>query len=329
MPSSPHHSNNKSTIYEGDVTSTITIYAIPGSQFTGKVLAALDSRSIPHYCEFVPIDLNQRRKIIPSGGTMVPEMKVITTSRTGGEEQQQERRKIDIVPDSEAILHWIDDNYHNGQQDDDDDDDSKKFFPPSSKDQASELSLRASTGMLAGCVYYFNWVDEEGYNCSMKKSIARSMVPSFVPTILSEMLVDLFLPSTKAKFKKLCMEATNIEDETTLNDRDQIKSMLIDELKFYQNLLLQTNDADDDTQAYLLGKNSTAIDFSVYVQVERLVGDMGDAQIEPSIPLLKKETSKELSRFWKWHDMMRMNHPLKFKGKRPPPSKTPQKVSKL
>mmetsp|Transcript_55740 Transcript_55740/g.135053 ORF Transcript_55740/g.135053 Transcript_55740/m.135053 type:complete len:205 (-) Transcript_55740:102-716(-) len=203
-----------------------------------------------------------------------------------------------------------------------------KFFLPSLKDLASELSLRASTGMIAGCVDYFNWVDPEGYNRSMKKSIARSMVPSFVPTVLSEMLVDLFLPSTKAKFKKLCMQAMKVDDETTLNDRNQIKSKLIEELKYFQNLLLQ-NDDDENSQPYLLGKNSTAPDFSVYVQVERLVGDMGDAQIEPSIPLFKKETSKELGRFWKWHDMMRMSHPLKFEGKRPPPSQTPPKASKL
>mmetsp|Transcript_55739 Transcript_55739/g.135052 ORF Transcript_55739/g.135052 Transcript_55739/m.135052 type:complete len:143 (-) Transcript_55739:293-721(-) len=141
-----------------------------------------------------------------------------------------------------------------------------KFFLPSLKDLASELSLRASTGMIAGCVDYFNWVDPEGYNRSMKKSISRSsMVPSFVPTVLSEMLVDLFLPSTKAKFKKLCMQAMKVDDETTLNDRDQIKSKLIEELKFFQNWLLQNNDDGDDTQPYLLGENSTAPDLSVYV----------------------------------------------------------------
>ena len=82
-------------------TPTIVIYAIPGSQFTFKVLAALDARKIPHYVEFAPVALEARRKVLPSGGVMVPEMEV----RLGD--------KIDaaVVPDSEAILHWLDDHH--------------------------------------------------------------------------------------------------------------------------------------------------------------------------------------------------------------------------
>ena len=48
---------------------SITIYAIPGSQFTGKVLAALDAYQIDHYCVFVPTRPKDRRSVIPSGGT--------------------------------------------------------------------------------------------------------------------------------------------------------------------------------------------------------------------------------------------------------------------
>ncbi|CAB9503841.1 expressed unknown protein [Seminavis robusta] len=268
-----------------DNKTTITIYALPGSQFTGKVIAAVDARSIEHFCVFVPIPLEARKKFIPSGGTLVPELKAVTAD---GE--------VHMIPDSEAILHWFDDNM------------GTNYFPADS--EASELSVRASDKVLAGAVWYFNWADPEGYKNSMKRSMARAMMPAFLPSVLSEMIVDLFLSSIKAKYRQLSMEAMSA-DEAAMNDRNQIRAKLIDELSFFQSYL------KTEEQTYLLGDTSTAADFSVYAQVERLVGDMGDVNLFPSIPEFKTETP-ELARFWKWHDMMREKHPLKFKGKRPP-----------
>ena len=148
----------------------------------------------------------------------------------------------------------------------------------------------------------------------MKRSLAKAVFPAYIPPFLSETLIDLFLTSTKAKFRQLSMEAMTA-DEAKMNDRIQIRNQLVEELTHFQSFL------KTDDQTYLLGSESTAADFSVYAQVERLVGDMGDTDIFPSIPELKQETP-ELIRLWKWHDMMREKHPLKFKGKRPPsPSK--------
>ena len=182
-----------------------------------------------------------------------------------------------------------------------------KFFPT---DQASELSLRASNKILAGAVWYFNWVDEEGYCRSMKRSMAKAFLPAFVPEAIGGFTANLFLGSVRPKYRQLAMEAMSV-DETTLQDRTKIRSILVEELQYFQSFL------QSDDQPYLLGNESTAVDFSVYAQVERLVGDMGDGNVFPSIPEFKEETP-ELARFWKWHDAMRENHPIKFKGKRPP-----------
>ena len=159
---------------------SITIYCMPGSQFSGKVLAALDTRKIDHCCVFVPIPLDQRRKVIPSGGTMVPEMKVVWNDRP-------EEEPV-VVSDSEAILHWLDDHL------------DTEFFPATSNNLASELSLRASTNQLAGFVWYFNWVDEQGYHQSMRRSMAKAMAPSWLPSFLALPLVDLFVASTKTNY---------------------------------------------------------------------------------------------------------------------------------
>lgn len=85
---------------------------------------------------------------------------------------------------------------------------------------------------------------------------------------------------------------------------------MIGELEYFQSLL------KSESQPYLLAGTSepTAIDFSVYVMVERLVGGIGDANVLPS--MLELLELPELERCWKWHAVMVEKHPIKFKGKR-------------
>jgi glutathione S-transferase len=273
---------------KGDTTGTtpeITIYALPGSKFVAKVIAALDARNIDHYCTFVAFaDVKKRQKELPSGGKLVPEMKVVW---------EKEKDPV-IVSDSEAILHWLDDNL------------KTKLFPSK---EASDLSVRASDKILAGSVWYFNWVDPKGYDASMRRHITEKLF-WFVPSFAGGFFVDLLTKSVQAKFRAQAKEALDVtEDE--LDKRDPILEKLNGELKHFQSFL------KSDDQSYFMGPEPSAPDFSVYAQVERLVGDMGDAQLYPPIPEFKKETP-ELARFWKWHDLMREKHPLKYKGKREP-----------
>ena len=277
--------------------SRIMVYVMPGSQFSAKVIVALDSLKdddgilVPYYLSFVSFDPKKRRSELPSGGRMVPEMKV----PIDGEEPA-------IVVDSEKILHWLDD--HKGTA----------FFP---KDQpmASELSSRASSKRLAASVWYYNWVDAEGYRNSMRKSISKQMFPSWLSPV-SGIVVDLFTKSTRNDFRKQVAKTLDIEvNDRILDDEPKMREALVEELRYFQSFLGKTAD-----QKYLLTKDTpTAADFSVYVQVERLVGTTGDANVYCSMPDLKQETATDLGEFWKWHELMTKSHPIVFKGKRMPP----------
>lgn len=252
---------------------------IPGSQFSAKVIAALQSRDIQHYVEFVAADPQQRR--LPSGGTMVPELLVDDTI---------------TVTDSEAILHWIDENL-----------DNVRLFP---NETIRHLSHRVSTGVLAGSVWYYNWVNPEGYQASMQSSLRKLLLPNWVPEIIGNFVIDvLALPSGMAKHKSLAAKAMNIE-ESQLDDESFVRNLLMKELEYIQSTL--TIKAD-----YLNGEHqSTAADFSVYAQLGRLVGDASDVEVSPSLPLLKDET--KFARLWQFHELMCKRFPVKFKGKRCP-----------
>ena len=133
------------TVIMSTPKESIVIYAIPGSQFVFKVLAALQSKKIPHYVEFVPVaNIEERKKAMPSGGYLVPEMKV----GTGND--------AIVVSDSEKILHWLDENWN------------ANFFPSG----ASELSDRASNQTLAAMVWYYNSVDKDGFKRSSLLSLS-------------------------------------------------------------------------------------------------------------------------------------------------------------
>jgi glutathione S-transferase len=263
-------------------TDPITIYVMPGSQYSAKVLAALDAFDVPHFVHFVSTDRTKRN--LPSGGTMVPEMTVGTS-----------KDEVLIVKDSEHILHWLDE--HRGT----------RLFPT---DQASELSVRASDGVLAGAVLYYNWVNDEGYARSMQTTLAEKAVPAYV-LFFRQQLVDYFVSDERQKFRTKAADHLGLE-ESQLDDEPRVHKMLIEELLFFQSLL------KDGKQSYLLpGDKPTAADFSMYAQLERLVGTEGDANVRPSLPMLKAET-RELARLWQWHDLMLHRHPIRFKGKRAP-----------
>lgn len=68
------------------------------------------------------------------------------------------------------------------------------------------------------------------------------------------------MKAVRPKYRNLALGALGVDD-ATLEDREKIRSMLVEELKFFQSLL-KTPD-----QKYFLGDESTAPDFSVYAQV--------------------------------------------------------------
>lgn len=265
----------------------IIIYAIPSSQFVFKVLAALQSRNIPHYVVFVPVaDEKERRKVMPSGGSMSPEMKVGT-----GDDAI-------VVSDSEKILHWLDEHYN------------AKLFP---SPEASELSERASNQTLASMVWYYNAVNKKGYQKSIQTHIRKAVFPTYVPEFLGNAFVDYKSQAARRKERQKVLKSLPGANEALLEDEDAMYQKLLEELKFFQALLQRPD------QKYLLNtKEPTAADFSVYAQVARLMaGGSNDSEIPACAPPALADDSS-LDRLWQWYELMKSEVFVKFKGKRKP-----------
>lgn len=239
------------------------IYAIPGSQFVFKVLAAFESRGIPHYVHFVSgTDEKERKRILPSGLPTVPELQIGLTKED----------RI-IVSDSENILHYMNDDY------------DAELYPT---DECSKLSERASDHTLAGMVWYYNWVNQKGYENSMQKTIANTIFPTWLP--FRTHIIDIPLKSFREKHRKLAINAIGLTgDEKVLDDEQVMRKKLIEELLFFQKLF------KDDKQTYMIPNEKgypSAVDFSVYAQVERLICKplvANDVEIFPAVPELEKD----------------------------------------
>jgi glutathione S-transferase len=268
-------------------TSPIVIYALPGSQYVCKVLSALTARKIDHFVKLVPVDETARKQMIPSGGHLVPELKV------------GEGEDALIISDSENILEWFDDNY------------DTKFYPV---EKASELSTRVDK-IVAGSVWYYNWVYDETYASTIRAKFVK-LLPAFI-FLFRNQIMDMILASKRKAFEGKVAKALSIE-EADLQDEPKIRTLLVEELKFFQSLLTKPS----SEQPFLLpGKEGTAPDFALYAQMERLVGagTASDFNFPPAIQEVKEQGSG-LERLWEWHDNMQKSFPVQYKGKSPPES---------
>lgn len=200
--------------------------------------------------------------MIPSGGHLVPEIKVGKGATAV------------IVSDSEKILHWADENYPEAQ-----------FYP---NELASELSVRASDNRLAGFVWYYNWVEPKGFSRSTLRALRKSILPAWLNPFVPDLLLAIPLQSEKAKFRRQACQAIGVEDGD-LDDENRMRSILVEELEYFQSHF------KDDEQPYIVPgtMKPTAADFSIYAQLERLVGGEGayDVYLDPAIPELKKVDS--------------------------------------
>lgn len=301
----------------------LILYALFGSQYVFKVLAALQSvpnshnNNIPYYVHAVPLKEAERRKVLPSGGLLVPELQVGFSKPPAISEDSSSSptttttttTKPTIVSDSERILEYFDQH---------------KIVPglyPTPL--AHVVSQRASDGFLAASVWYYNWVDPQGHTASMRRSLG-SKIPWFVPWFIVDTMI--FAP-IKTKFRAQVQSVLEKEEQLLnidIDDEPAMRARLVQELEYFQSLLPETN--DDQQQQYLLPNTTrpSAADFSVYALLERLVGDAttnpsSDVPMYPAIPeLIAETTTPPLTRLWKWHDHMRTTYPVTFKGHRVP-----------
>ena len=211
-------------------STPITIYTFSGSQYSAKVLTALDACQIPHYVTFVSLAPSKRK--LPSGGKLVPEMVV-------GEGSERV-----IVPDSEAILRWLD--AHRGT----------RLFP---SEDAAAISKRASDGVLAGAVIYYNWVHTPTYRTTMRAlAVSKRGLPGWI-CVGRGLLTDYVTSKQRATFATLAAKQLGGLSEEAMRDEPAVRRMLVAELVELQKTL-QT-----DAQPYLLpGDAPTAADFAVF-----------------------------------------------------------------
>jgi glutathione S-transferase len=290
--------NTETSSKDNDNDKTMIIYAIMGSQYVFKVLAALQqeanatkNKDLKYHVHLVPTDEAERAKTIPSGGLLVPELQVGLDKETRT-----------IVSGSEAILHYLSDhNMVTG------------LYP---NELASQVSERASDGILAIMVWYYNWVEPNGHAASLRRQIGEKVVPWFVPMFL----VDFKLQSIRTKYTEKVQSELPPDAAADIKDEPAMRQRLVEELEYFNSLL------QSDDQAFLIPESTvpSAADFSTYCLLERLVGDVDDSPssdypIYPAIPELKtEETSTSLKRLWKWHDRMRTTYKVQFKGRRVP-----------
>ena len=166
--------------------------------------------------------------------------------------------------------------------------------------------------MLAGAAIYYNWVHMPTYRTTMRAvAVSKGGMPGWI-CVGRGYLADYLTTKQRGTFATLAAKQLGGISDDEMRDETAVRRMLVAELAELQ-VTLQT-----DTQPYLLpGDTPTAADFSVFGQLERIVGDMGDAQIPCSLPELLNQ--EPLARLRAWHQGMRQRHPIRFKGKRAPP----------
>jgi len=279
---------------EEDEEKTVpVVHVMFGSQFSAKVVAALDNRGIKHYAAFAPVDRNQRN--LKSGGYLLPEMDV-------GEVN---------VPDSEAILKWFDKNR------------GTDFFPT---EETDEISKRAGSVLNAFLLYY-NWVNDEGFARSMLPNFARQL-PSWMCCCRDRIIRSMssaqreeFRVKVRDIFSKQLPELVDKESASELADETKIAAALGSECERMQALLERKSG-----QQYLVPEatNPTAADFTVYCIMSRIFGEgegtgSGDAKINQAVTEAEREDyRKRFPRLFEYFDRMLKEAPIKYKGKRVP-----------
>ncbi|CAD7968188.1 unnamed protein product [Amoebophrya sp. A25] len=288
--------------------SDITIHVLVGSQYAGKVLAGLDSRSIPHKTVSVPLKPSSRK--LPSGGLLSPEM----TYRTSDGE-------LVIVPDSSAILREIDEKWvapstgdkevvvggatpppvlldTSGDQVDGQKSASlAKFFPsPELRKLEREIDLK-----LNSYVMYYNWVNQPTFEKTMLLRV-MTIVPACVPC--KRAIIMKKIAPKRAQIRKDVAENLGKTDGE-LNDELEIRKELIAFLgELAENSLIVDTPSKDTLNA---------AQCAVYSFLGRFIGEMGDACDRYPAALPEIESEAKLEPLFQWRRKVQKLVPLKFR----------------
>lgn len=255
---------------------SIKLFIFEGSQFCAKVIAALDSRKLSYTTVDVPFTSRAaRRKVLPSGGHMVPEMTIDS----------------EVIPDSTAILKRIDELCVD------------KYEPLFPSEQVAEAEQHISETINA-LVLYFNHVSDDGWHRTIRAKLA-----SFFPPILRNFIpYALLMKSARENFRVKVSASLSVspDGDRDLND-GQMTKRLVYELARYEDVL-EKKPADASLYLYNTSLPSAA-DCSLYAMMMRFVSDK--SVLPPALPDLWKEDG--LKNLQSWYDKMEKEHPIVWK----------------
>ena len=260
------------------------LYAMVGSQYVAKVLAALDACAVPY--RVVEVDILKLKQALQPPHT-VPQM----------------WWKGELITDSADILNAIDRDVPNAPF---------KLYPPAKKAAVEELEQHAGT-ILNAYIIYFTWWVQEGFEASYEKKMFDRYwpLPSFLSKILISMAFDVgrLRGSMRKRVRGTLGEALIPPGRDPAPDEQpNMRASLVEQLKTLEGKLA------DDAQQYLCGTDApTAADFAVYGMLERLVGSTGDAEMGVATPWLWGEA--KVPRLQAWHARMVEGFPVRFKNK--------------
>ncbi len=255
---------------------TIKLFILEASQFCAKVMAAMDSRQMQYSLVEVPLmSRAARRKVLPSGGYMVPEM-LLTPADCEPE----------VVPDSAAILRRLDKLQP-----------AEDAFYPTPEVTEADTHIGSTINAL---LLYFNHVSDDGW----RRSIRAKLASALPPLIRSIVPYALLLGGVRAKVREEVMDTLSV-GEKDINDRAMLKRLLY-ELERYEA-------AAAESDSYLFGTpKPTAADCALYAMMLRFVGDPQVAALNPCLPDLWEEEG--VSALKKWYERMAKELPLVWKN---------------
>lgn len=193
-------------------------------------------------------------------------------------------------------------------------DGKQALFPGGRSGQAYELEELGDT-VLDVWSRYFNWVDREGFD----QSIAL-LVKKRLPCCIACCLTPYNLAPIKKSRAKYVRISGNVLGEENLASREAAVEGLLKTLDRYEASL------GSDEQKYLVPDTTgvTAADCIVYAELQRIVGDSGDAHFPPCLPGLLEENKARLPRLGRWYQRMCNEHPIAFKPRRDKEWKPPK-----
>lgn len=285
---------------DGSSVPKISIVAIKGSHYVGKVLIGLEALGVPWTPELIPglnpaKELAGKKKKDASGKplTTVPIMEIV---QWNGQEKT-------VVAGSDNILKWVDDNV----------DGNFKFYPAGLPENEKVKELESKFDRLGLWIIFWHWVSDRGF-----KRTIRAKVPSLLPFFIRWVSPDLLPPIkfNRKRFAELIsknmpevFDSREIAGAKKKVDEEKAMMLYTEEMRNISKLF------ETDDQKFVAGTSTpSAADCMLAAFLHSLCDTNVDADIPPCTPGLLDEVG--FDHLKKFFMMMKRDYPFCFEPKR-------------